>query len=273
MQRSIKETCAALRGDDTRRGIVQALGEALEVQPWVLAAWLGGSDATGRTDRWSDVDLMLVVRDECVEQAFELCRAALHAYGPVVVEVRLPMPTWHGHDQAFWQLAGAPEWCMLDMLVMRESSRSSRLLESERHGQPVVLVDRIGAVRPEPFDRAAHDAAIRARIEALRLRFALLQHLVQKAVWRGDAVEAADRYLAYTLRPLVELLRIRHCPDRYDFGLRYLRDDLPEPVWREVEALALPGSLAEVERAQRLASERFASELPLAERQFGVAPR
>jgi len=30
-----------------------------------------------------------------------------------------------------------------------------------------------------------------------------------------------------TLAPLIELMRIRHCPDRFDFGPRYLDRDLP----------------------------------------------
>ena len=38
----------------------------------------------------------------------------------------------------------------------------------------------------------------------------------------------------------MRLLRVRHCPARHDFGLRYLRTDLPAGMAEQVEAL-LPG--------------------------------
>jgi hypothetical protein len=240
-----------------RDELIGALADVLRHHSWALAAWLGGSDANGRTDEWSDIDLVAIVEDDKVEEAIAACKQALVAIAPIALELRLPMPTWHGHDQIFWQLEGVPDWCMIDLVVTRRSSTASRFLEEERHGTALVLIDREGLVRAAPFDRVGHEAKMRERLEALIPRFRLLQHLVRKATWRGDPTEAADRYLTYTLKPLVELLRMRHCPDRYDFGMRYLRDDLPEAAWRAVEALALPASLEAVREMQQRAEEMF----------------
>ena len=57
-------------------------------------------------------------------------------------------------------------------------------------------------------------------------------------------------YLSFALGGLVRLLRIQHCPWRHDFGLRYLRIDLPADVAARVDAL-LPGNadLAELSAA------------------------
>jgi hypothetical protein len=248
-------------GIDSRAELIDALRTRLSDAPWAQAAWLGGSDANGRTDRWSDIDLVTIVDDDAVEQAFGAARAAVETVAPIGLELRLPQPTWHGHDQVFWQLEGVPDWCMIDLVVIRAGSTSPRFLEVERHGTPLVLFDRGGLVIPAHLDRSAHGRAIHDRLAALPTRFRLLQHLVRKAVWRGDPAEAADRYLTYTLRPLVELLRIRHCPDRFDFGMRYLRDDLPAHHWREIEALSLPGSLEAVLAAQARAEASFEREL------------
>ena len=38
----------------------------------------------------------------------------------------------------------------------------------------------------------------------------------------------------------MRLLRAEHCPERHDYGLRYLRDDLPAEVADRLEAL-VPG--------------------------------
>lgn len=243
--------------DAHRPRLIQLLTTALTNQPWVLAAWLAGSDSNRRTDQWSDIDLMMIVEDDKVEDAFALCKAAISTHAPVSLELRMPAPVWHGHDQVFWQLEGVPDWLMIDMLVMRKSSTASRFLEAERHGTPQVLFDRAGLVRAAPIERAAHVAKVRARLDALIPRFRLLQHLVRKSVWRGDAAEASDRFMSYTLRPLVDLMRIRHCPDCFDYGMRYLRDDLPADAWKSVESLALPGSLEQVLHAQKRAEELF----------------
>lgn len=244
----------------TRDDLIRRLGAALRAEPWALAAWLGGSDANGRTDQWSDMDLVVVVADEAVERAIELAKATVVAVAPIALEHRIPTPAWHGHDQVFWQLAGVPDWCMVDLVVIRRSSASSWFLETERHGTPLVVFDKEGLVKPAPLDRARHDASVQARLDALVPRFRLLQHLVRKAAWRGDPLEAIDRYVAFTLRPLVELARIRHCPDRFDFGLRYLRDDLPRELFDELAALAMPASLTDVLQCQAKAEAIFERE-------------
>ena len=50
-------------------------------------------------------------------------------------------------------------------------------------------------------------------------------------------VEAHAFHVGYGVNPLVRLLRIKHCPARHDFGLRYLRTDLPAGYAERVAAL------------------------------------
>jgi predicted nucleotidyltransferase len=239
-----------------RDEILAAVTEALRALPFVRAAWLGGSDATGRTDRWSDLDLMVVVEDGRVEETFAAVRAAAETLSPIAHRLRMPKGAALGHEQEFASLASADPAHFLDTVVI-EKSRPGWLLEPERHGTPVVLFDRDGLVKPAPFDRAAHEARMRSRLATLRESFFLFQTLVTRAVARGAAADAAAAYVAVTLRPLVEVLRMRYCPDRFDFGPRYLDRDLPPAVRAEVEALAFPGSLAAVEACRARAEALF----------------
>ena len=239
----------------TRAQIIAALHAALEARPEVLAASLGGSDATGRTDEFSDVDLVVVVQEGAVESAFSILHSALEGLSPITHRWRLADPTWHGNAQEFLSLRDADPAHFIDVVVL-EPSGGERFLEVERHGTPIVLFDRVGSLAPAPLDRVALQARIDTRLEVLRERFLLFQTLVTRAVRRGLVAEAAVAYQDYTYRPLIELLRIRHCPERFDFGARYLDRDLPAELRVEVEALALPDSLAAVEafrsRAQAL---------------------
>jgi hypothetical protein len=73
------------------------------------------------------------------------------------------------------------------------------------------------------------------RQERLEEWFSLSQIFVRKTILRGQEVEALAAFWGYTLKPLVELLRMRYCPARWDFGMRYLQRDLPGPVYDELQ--------------------------------------
>ena len=240
----------------TRAQIITALHTALEEAPEVLAASLGGSDATGRTDEFSDVDLVVVVEQGAVEATFAAVHRALEGLSPIVHRWRLADPTWHGNAQEFLSLRDADPAHFIDLVVL-EPSGGERFLEVERHGTALVLFDRAGVLAPEPLDRVVLQSRIDARLAILRERFPLFQTLVTRAVRRGFVAEAAVAYQDYAYRPLIELLRIQHCPDRFDFGARYLDRDLPATVRAEVEALALPSSLDEVEEFRSRAEALF----------------
>src|SRR5690606_35210315 len=74
------------------------------------------------------------------------------------------------------------------------------------------------------------DALIKQRVDWLRVMFPMFQNHIRKAVLRGDLVEAQAMWVGQTMRPLVDLLRVRHCPARFDYGFRYTQTDLPAPA-------------------------------------------
>lgn len=246
----------------TREQIIDALYQALHALPAVRAAWLGGSDASGRTDRYSDIDCQALVDDEAVEMVFTAVSNALNALSPIDRQYRIPEPAWHGHSQAFYRLQDAPPWLLVDLAVLKTSSPpGNRFLEPERHGYQQILFDRDGIVQPAPFDRPAHEAAMKDRLRHLAARFELFHIFVDKAIWRQDPPDAVGMYHAMTIRPLVELLRMRYCPDKYDFGVRYLQRDLPPEVYQQLEPLFFCSDLAELERKQATAVALFRATL------------
>ena len=228
-----------------RTALIDAITSCVHAQTWIHGAWLGGSDATGRVDEYSDVDLQLIVPDERVEEAFGAIEAMLDVLGGVAHRWRLPEPTWHSHAQAVYLLKNAPPCCSLDLSVMKRSS-GVWFTERERHGEIVVLIDRANLLAPLPLDKAEfarRRAAHRMHLEAsLPVRL----EMVRKAIERGQVSEASMRYHTHVLRPLIDLLRLQHDPDRFDFGERYLDRDFPEAKRILIEELSLPGSMVEL---------------------------
>ena len=81
----------------------------------------------------------------------------------------------------------------------------------------------------------------------MRQRRVTGEWLVNRAIDRGHVAEAVQWYLRFPLDSVVLLLRVEHCPWRHDFGLRYLREDLPPDVADQIEELVPGASSATLE--------------------------
>jgi predicted nucleotidyltransferase len=235
-----------------RADLIAVLRHTLEGIDAVDAAWEGGSAAFDAADELSDVDAVAVVADDAIDATFVQVESALHALSPVTL--RHDVAATAGYAQKFYRLRDAGEFLVVDFVLIR---RSDPLLfrEVELHGRGRTWFDRRGLLVESRLDAANDMALARARVPTLGSAFAMFQHLVTKERRRGRAVDALMFYQSWTLRPLVEALRLLHCPQRRVFGLRYLARDLPAEACAEVEALAFVRDLDDLavkhERARR----------------------
>lgn len=243
----------------SRTALLSALQAAVEPLPYAHALWQGGAAAFNRVDEWSDIDLQIDVDDDRVADALAVVEQTLAALSPIALRYELPQPAWHGHLQVFYTFTEASEFLMLDLVIIQHS-HANKFLEREIHGEAVVHFDKSGVVNPPPLDRAGWQTKMKERRAALRVTFPLFQPLVTKELHRRNALEALAFYQAMTLRPLVELLRIRHCPARYNFHTRYTQYDLPAEINRRLEPLFFPRDLEDI-RAKHAEAAQWASEL------------
>jgi hypothetical protein len=239
-----------------RSRILAALRQALEPEASVLAMWEGGAAAWARTDAWSDIDLQVLVEDQQVGAVFTLMERTLESLSPIELRFAVPQPTWHGHDQVFYRLRDADENLLIDLAVMKRSSKN-QLRERERHGERVIHFDKTGEAAPIALDRTALKRRIEDRLTQLRVAFSMFQCLTKKELLRGNPLGALVFYHSHTLGPLLTLLRIRHCPERFDFGLRYSALDLPAEVTKALEDLWFVGAASEIAAKRDKAEKMF----------------
>jgi hypothetical protein len=236
-----------------------------ETDPHVQVVFVGGSAATGGYDDHSDLDVeVLTTPGESTATYRRLLDAALHDL-EVAHVWELPEATWPDGRQAFLHLADdatmstlARERAVPLGPVVRSGFAGSdrphsptriidlhvsdlgdehRLIDERRHGVPHVVHDPDGLLQLRHDDE---EAMTRARAEAVAqaaARRPTAQWLVNRAIARGDLVEAQAFHFGYGVNSLVRLLRIQHCPARHDFGLRYLGTDLPAGYAERVAAL------------------------------------
>lgn len=240
----------------TREQVLTAISETLVDQSYVLALWEGGAAAWGRVDQWSDIDLQMVVDDDRVDDAFATVEDVLTRLGGIDLAYRIPEPAWHGHSQRFYRLCEASPYLLIDLVVIRRSA-PDKFLERELHGDPVVYFDKAGIAVAAAFDADAFRSRLDARRERLRTLFDMFQVLVRKEINRRNAIEAITYYQSYTLRPLVEALRMEHAPHHASFHTRYIEYELPAETVRRLQPLFYPRDLADLEKKLQQAIDWF----------------
>lgn len=243
-----------------RQRLSEAMRAHAEDDPRVQVAWFGGSDATGRTDAFSDLDPVFVAHAADIEGVFDGIEELIRSTVGILAAYRFPPPTPHGHEQSLYLGERIPASLGIDLVVMDVATpEPERLIEIERHGHAVVMVDRAGWFdRPVRIDPLAHRRRIDVHLAGMSGLHPHLVPLIRKAIERGDWMDAWSKYQARLLRPLCDVMRIRHDPDRFDFGFRYLDRDLPEDERRLLERLAFvatPESLASLAEEARIELE------------------
>lgn len=228
-----------------RTRILDALLGALEPMPAVIAFWEAGSKATGRLDEYSDLDLQLLVEDGAVDAVRQAIEATLLSLAPFQRRHEIPQPAWHGHWQAFYHLQGTDPLLLVDLVIM-ERKNPNRFLEPEIHGVPTVYFDREGLIKGEPTDAAAFAEKLRKRLPIIEEPMEIFHPFVDKELRRGREVDAFAFYQGFLLNRLVEVLRMKYCPWRFNFGLRYLQFDLPPAAYARVRELVYVASAADL---------------------------
>ncbi len=210
--------------------------------PALQVVVVNGSAVTGGWDEHSDLDVEAWCRGDAAP-TYDAVLALARERFAVDHVWELPEATWPTGRQCFIHLQ--PDAAdlsrptrLVDVVIQTTLGRLT--LDTRRHGVPMVLHDPDGLLLLEDDDEAEMEAARRQAVEQAAARRQTGAWLVERAIARGDLAEATSLHLRLAVEPLVRLLRIQHCPARHDFGLRYLRTDLPAGMAEQVEAL-LPG--------------------------------
>jgi hypothetical protein len=222
--------------------VLRLLADLPRHVPALQVVVVNGSAVTGGWDDHSDLDVEAWCSGDAAttyDAVLALARRELdvdHVW-------ELPAATWPTGRQCFIHLQ--PDAAdlsrptrLLDVVIQTTPERLT--MDVRRHGAPMVLHDPDGLLLLEDDDEAELAAQRRLAVEQAAARRQTAAWLVERAIARDDLAEATALHLRFAVEPLVRILRIQHCPARHDFGLRYLRTDLPAGMAERVEAL-LPG--------------------------------
>lgn len=224
------------KGRIDRDRVTTAIAGALEPLDYVYAMWEGGAVAFDRVDEWSDIDICVSAEDERIEEPFALVEQALETIAPIELKYEVTGPKLGEYVQAFYRLEGGGPYMLIDFAVFKHSAKD-KLLEPELHGKAKWHFNKNGSITVPNLDRTAFMEKVRASLESLPKRVDMFAAFIPKEINRGNTVAAVDFYQRFLLGALAQVLRLKHNPARYDFGIRYVYHDLPPEVVKRFQDL------------------------------------
>lgn len=212
----------------SRAELIQDMILFLEPLPNVVAAWEGGSQATGRLDHYSDIDLTIVISDTCADDVFALLDAFFVSKYGILRKYRLAEPTWHGMSQCFYMLDKLQHLVYADIAIVNKDVED-KFTETDRHGRAKLYFDKLDVY----IARESTTAKIQERCKKIyetvvAMDFILFLEL-DKASARDNALAIKTNWLGVIHRCLIPLMNIKYRPAKADFGIRYIDTEYPAP--------------------------------------------
>lgn len=194
----------------------------------------GGAKAFNRYDDLSDLDLMADVEDgkagETVKQ-FENFLEKLAGISAIYTAAENK-----DFQHKFYKLKGTDRFSIIDLFIV-ERSNPAKELDKKIHGEFLVHYDRYGYMNDQKFDMDTFQHKVDAFKSKSKNVFEFFLFQAEKEILRGRYIDALAYYFDLMLKPLIRLLRIKYNPVHYNFELRYLYDELPEKIVKEIEEL------------------------------------
>lgn len=223
--------------EDTRKKIVHALIKLYEPIEEVYAAWENGSIAFNRLDEYSDIDLAVECDKEIILSLIEKTEKVLEEIIGIDFRYEIKQNFFAGMDQVFYRFKNTSPFLLLDIGFLRHGELKESFIQPEIHGEVKVHFDKIGITEMKELEKGEWDKKMASRVDSLRERFEVFKVMPLKELPRKQYIDAFAFYFSFYLNTLVELLRIKYKPFRYNFGLRYLKYDLPADIFAEIEPL------------------------------------
>lgn len=246
------------RGTLTREAIIRTLAGVLRPLSYVHAFYEGGAAAFKRIDKWSDIDLYVVVDDEKHKDAFLVIENALRTLSPIKQKYEVTQSQWPGLFQAFYKVEKASEYLIIDLAILNLTC-PEKLLEPKMHGNNVFYFNKANKTSAPVLDKKEFIKKLNERLTRLQARFEMFNIFVQKEINRGNSLEAFDLYNTVTLASLVEALRIKHNPIHYDFKTRYVHYELPAKTVKRLESLFFVKDMKDLQKKYQQASKWFST--------------
>jgi len=231
---------------ERRKEIIDKLRSSLESNSSVFAFFIEGADVHGTVDEYSDIDLRIVIEEENMENVIQAIETALPN-----IDFKLEH-TRPGYDwpKMLYHVQGTSKFLIID-ITLQSYSESTNVKASGKH----TLFDKKGVIETEAESKNNEHKDIMDRIENIETRVSLRNMCLERELKRENYLDALKIYHDLILDKLVEALRLLHCPQWPNIGLKHASVDLPGEIVQEIEDLYRTNSIEEIQEKSKKADE------------------
>ncbi len=232
----------------TKQEIIKKIRSNIENNENIVAAWEGGSKATGNEDMYSDLDLMIVTQNDSKEITFNTMIDYFASEFGIEHFYRVKEPTWHGFSQAFIKLKDTPDYFYIDMAVMTKNTED-KFYSENRHGKAAAWFDKEGILDSNPLPKATIENKKNVLYERATAIDFLFIIETKKQLYRENFTEAFTSMYRFLQSSASVLFNLEHRPYQVDFGLRYAYRAYSKEDFNTIETCLKANSLSTLNKA------------------------
>ena len=237
-----------------REELLSEILKELKSYPQVNLIAEGGAKAFNRYDELSDIDLMVDAEDGTIEETVKMFENFMNEIAGISLVYIVTEKKDNQHK--FYKLKGTDKFSIVDLFIV-ERSNPAKELEKHIHGNFVVHYDRYGYMNEQKFDKELFQEKINAFDLKSKNVFGFFQYQIEKEIIRGRYIDALAYYFDLTLKPLIRSLRIKYNPVHYNFEFRYLYDEFPVNIVKEIEALLSIRDIDDLKKKHKMAIDIY----------------
>jgi hypothetical protein len=211
--------------NDSQEQVLSRFNAACQADPRVLAAFLGGSHASGRADEHSDLDLYLILSDSDYDAFFRDRMTILACLGDAVMAEDFD---GFGFDTIVFLMQDGVE----GELALGKESHFTHI-----HGGPYqVLLDRRGLLEGVVFPLQRPGRSELVEVARRNITWFWRELSLFSVAWARGRLWTAYGYLEAARRRHLDLLCIQADWDSWPAGYQKVEDVVPAPTVTALEA-------------------------------------
>ena len=244
-----------------REEILTEILKELRSYPQVNLIAEGGAKAFNRYDELSDIDLMVDAEDGTAGETVK-------KFEDFLEELTGISSVYNVHENSgikdrqhkFYKLKDTDKFSIVDLFIV-ERSNPMKEMEKHIHGDLVIHYDKYDYLKDQTYDKELLQKKIDEFEYKYKSVFEFFLYQTEKEIIRGHYIDALAYYFDLTLKPLIRSLRVKYNPVHYNFELRYLYDELPEYLVKEIESLLSIADIDDLKIKLKMAEELYRREI------------
>lgn len=227
-----------------RLNIIKQLNEYFYKKSYVLAWWLGWSDANNESDEYSDIDLFLCVDDSSIDKIFKKSYEIISQIWKIDFVSEIDVQ-WNQKWQ-YYHIEWTPESLLIEIWVIK---KTKWMIFEEWHPyfKPKILFDKENIITFHPINKLEFLKNIQKFIN-IQKDLVKQSSRINTYINRNNFIEATNYYIKFIFLPLVAILRVKYTPYLYNWWRIHISRHFPNNIIKELEELMKFNSINDIKK-------------------------